>query len=106
MIRFATMRTLALPLALCGLLAACDSGPSTDVFVQACLQTQGTKPVCECVAKEAKSTLSSKLFTAMVLDMQGKKQEAEAITKDMTFEERAAFAQKQFAMLGKCMPNE
>jgi hypothetical protein len=35
--------------------------------------------------------------------MQGNKQESEALTEDMTFEERAKFAMQQFEVVGACV---
>jgi hypothetical protein len=92
--------------ALTGGVAACTKGPSNAEFVQACVKTQATQAMCECGAREARSKLSSKLYTAMVLDMQGKKPGLEALTAKMTMDERAAFAMQQFQILGKCMPRE
>lgn len=106
MIHSTKVRGLALAIGLGVAISACDKGPSEDEFVQACAKTQATPTMCKCAAKEAKAQLSTKLYTLMVLDMQGKKQEVEAMAADMSFDERAAFAQKQFEILGKCMPNE
>ena len=79
-----------------------SSGPSEAEFVQACLKTQAPKAVCECGAHEAKGSLSSEHYRMMVLDMQGKRPELEAMSEKMTFEQRATFAQEQFQVLGKC----
>lgn len=105
MSRSTMIHSLTLTIALGGPLTACKGGPSEAEFVQACVNTQATKPMCECAAKEAKSTLSTTLYSAMVLDMQGKKQEVAAIAEKMSFDERAAFAAKQFAIMGKCIPD-
>ena len=86
-----------------GSLSACGgSGPSEAEFVQACLKTQATKAVCECGAKTAKDSLPADHYRMMVLDMQGKRQELEAMSEKMNFEQRATFAQEQFQVLGKC----
>lgn len=101
--------TAASPFLLAALLgaAACGKGgPSKAEFVEACMKTQATAAICECAATEAKEKLSTKQFTLMVLDMQGKRQEVEALAADMSFEERARFAELQFGILGKCMPAE
>ena len=92
--------------ALLGVVACGKGGPSKAEFVEACKQTQATPAICECAAKEAKEKLSTKQFTLMVLDMQGKRQEVEALAADMSFEDRARFAELQFGILGKCMPAE
>ncbi len=89
------------------LLAGCAGGPSEGEFVQACMATSHpqlvTEAMCQCGAREAKSSLPPELYRAMVLDMQGKKQEEEASLGDLSFEKRADFAMKQFAILGKCL---
>ncbi len=106
MIRPTTILALVLTAASGAALAACKKGPNEAEFVQACLKTQATQAMCECGAREAKASLSTDLYTAMVLDMQGKKQEVEALTAQLTFDERAAFAMKQFQIMAKCMPDE
>jgi hypothetical protein len=85
-----------------GCIAACSSSSPNDTeFVQACLKTQATQPICECAAKEAKK-LSAEHYRIMVLDMQGNKQEVAALADKMSLDQRAAFAQEQFEVLGKC----
>jgi hypothetical protein len=106
MMKTAARGTLMLAV-LTGIVAACGKGgPSEAEFVEACKTTQATPAACACAAKEAKKQLSTKLYTLMVLDMQGKRQEVAALAEDMSFDERAKFAEQQFAILGKCMPME
>jgi len=103
-------RALASVLAASSMLAACSGGPSESEFVKACLASSQAQAVdakmCSCMAHEAKSTLSPKFYQAMVLDMQGKKQEEEALLGDMPFDQRAAFGMKQIEVLGKCLHHE
>ncbi len=97
---------LAAALVALGGLGGCGTGASESEFVQACRtgpQEHTTEATCSCAAHEARSRLSAAQFHAMVLDMQGKRQEAEASLGDMSFEQRAAFAQQQFEILGKCL---
>ena len=84
-------------------LAACSKAPNTAEFVRACVKTQATQQMCECAAKVAASKLSPDLFQAMVYDMQGKRQELAVISDKMSFDERASFAQQQFAIMGACI---
>ena len=87
------------------LLSACSASGGTGnegEFVQACLTTQATQAICECAAKAAKSAISDDHFHMMVLDMQGKKQELDAMAEKLSLDQRAAFAQEQFGILGKC----
>ena len=76
--------------------AGCGGGDA-GAFVQACMNESGSPAgamfeqnmgvskdaFCKCGAKTAKASLSGKAFHAMVLDMQGKKQEAYEITSKM-----------------------
>ncbi len=100
--QLARIRIVLVSAILAGSLDAGGSGPGEAEFVQACLTTQATKPACECGARTAKGTLSTDHYRMMVLDMQGKRQELEAMSEKMNFQQRAAFAQEQFEVLGKC----
>jgi hypothetical protein len=88
-------------------LTACGGGLGDAEFVEACLRSsspQGaTEAMCQCGAREARAALEPKLFDAMVLDMQGKTQEAEALVSDLPLDQRGEFAMQQFAILGKCL---
>jgi hypothetical protein len=103
--RSASSLTSALAL---GLLGGCAQGPSEAEFVQACLSSSSpqmgvTQAICQCGAREARSKLPADHYRAMVLTMQGKKQEAESLLGDMSFEKRAEFAMEQFQVLGQCL---
>ena len=103
---------------LAALLAACESGPSEAEFVAACLK-EGERNVankalrkeagvkgdafCKCAAKEAKASLSADAQRAMILDMQGKKQEASAISSKMSNADQMAFMQGATNIFGKCI---
>jgi len=63
----------------------------------------GTEALCRCGAHEARQRLPPQHFHAMVLHMQGKKQEAEQVLGDLSFEDRAKFAMEQFEILGACL---
>ncbi len=102
---------------LAALLAACDSGPSEAEFLAACLK-EGERSVankalrkemgvkgdafCKCAAKEARTTLSADAQRAMILDMQGKKQEASAISSKMSEADQMAFMKGASTIFGKC----
>jgi len=99
------------------LLLACGGGASEKEFVDACMKEgQGgasalldkelgvtRESFCSCGAKVAKSSLSSDGYQAMVLDMQGKKQEASAITSKMSEAEQTAAITVAGEMLEKCV---
>ena len=101
---------LALTLALT--LTACSAGPGDGEFVQACLNQPGpqlvkvTESMCKCAANFAHENFDPKLRQALVLNMQGRKQESEALVEGMSFEDRAQFAMKQFGMVGACLGGE
>lgn len=90
-------------------LGGCGGGASEGEFVQACMNQKGvqmvkvTEEMCQCAAKHSRETFEPKLQRAMVLDMQGKKQEAEALVEGMSLEERAKFAMQQFEVIGACV---
>jgi hypothetical protein len=90
-------------------LGGCGGGPGDVEFVQACLNQSGiqmvkpTQEMCQCAAKYSRENLEPKLRQAMVLNMQGKKQESEALVEGMSFDERAKFAMQQFEVIGACV---
>lgn len=99
------------------LLSACDSGPSDSDFVTACLKEgergankgmrremgiKNGEEFCKCGATAARASLSSDLRHAMVLDMQGKKQEASAITSKMSDTDKMAAIESTMSIFGKC----
>jgi hypothetical protein len=95
MLRYAPIVIIA------ALAAACGGGGEAE-FVKACMNESGSpssdmfqqqmgvskEAFCKCGAKTARSSLSGKAFHAMVLDMQGKKQEAFEITSKMGADEQ------------------
>ena len=99
------------------LIVGCDSGPSDSEFETACLnegergankamrREMGVKSdaFCNCLAKESRAQLSADGRRAMMLDMQGKKQEASAISSKMNDSEQAALMKGGMAMLEKCV---
>lgn len=101
---------------LTALAAACDAGPSEADFMTACL-TEGEKGVnkalrremgvksnafCKCAATEARNALSTDARRAMILDMQGKKSQASAISSKMSDAEQLAFLKGGMAVFAKC----
>ena len=84
-------------------------GPGEGEFVQACMNQKGiqmvkvTEEMCRCAAKYSHENFDPKLQRAMVLNMQGRKQESEALVEGMSFEERAKFAMQQFEVIGTCV---
>lgn len=107
-----------MPVLLLGaLIAACGGGPSDSEFETACL-TEGQRGAnkmlrremgvksdafCKCVTKESRSQLSADGRKAMLLDMQGKQQEARTITGKMNESEQAAFMKGGMAVLQTCL---
>jgi hypothetical protein len=103
--------------AFAALIVGCDSGPSDSEFETACLtegqrgankmmrREMGVKDAafCKCVTKEARSQLSADARRAMMLDMQGKKVEASAISSKMNDAEQAAFMKGGMTVFQKCV---
>ena len=99
-----------------GLLVACGGGASETEFVEACLkegQSAATQALdkelgvtregfCKCGAGVAKSSLSADGYRAMVLEMQGKREEATAITSKMSDADQEAAVKVAGEMLEKC----
>ena len=98
------------------LLSSCSSGPSESEFVAACTKEgQGAASqlldnelgvtrdtFCKCGASVAKSSLSSNGYRAMILDMQGKREEAASITSKMRASEQEASVKVLGDMVDKC----
>ena len=98
------------------LFTACNEGPSDAEFVAACLnEGQGLASqmldkelgvtrdaFCTCGASVARSSLSSDGYRAMILDMQGKREEATNITSKMSESEQEAALNVLGEMLEKC----
>jgi hypothetical protein len=90
-------------------LGGCGGGVDEGEFVQACMNQKGlqmvkmTEEMCQCAARYSRENLDPKLQRAMVLDMQGKKPESEALVEGMSFDERAKFAVQQFEVIGTCV---
>ena len=99
------------------MLLACSSGPSESEFVAACMQEgergankalsreMGIKrdAFCQCTAREAKAVVSADGYRWMMLDMQGKNQEAAALQAKMTESDRMDLAKAAMTVLGKCI---
>jgi hypothetical protein len=99
------------------LIAACDGGPSDSEFETACLKEgergankamrmeMGVKSeaFCKCLTKESRSQLSADGRRAVMLDMQGRKQDASAISAKMSEPEQMAFMKGGMAVVEKCI---
>jgi DNA-binding transcriptional regulator YbjK len=106
-----TANTLTVAFAATLLAAGCSGGPSDAEFVQYCMNQNGvqmvkmTEEMCQCAAKYSRENFDARLQRVMVLNMQGRKQEAEALIGDMSFDDRARFAEQQFEVIGQCVMN-
>jgi hypothetical protein len=93
------------------LLGGCAGGPSDAEFVQACMSSNErglnmvrmTEEMCQCAATYARENFPPPVRQAMSLNLQGRKQESEALLAGMSFDDRAKFAMQQFEMVGKCL---
>lgn len=110
------MSRVALVIVVGALFTACSGGPGDAEFVAACMnEGQGAASqmldeelgvtrdaFCKCGAPVAKSSLSSDGYRAMILDMQGKREEARSITAKMSESEQEAALKVLGEMLEKC----
>ena len=110
------MSRLAMAVVVGALFTACSGGPSDSEFVAACMgEGQGLasqmldeelgitrEEFCKCGAGVAKSSLSSDGYRAMILDMQGKSEEARSITSKMSESEQQAVLMVLGEMMEKC----
>jgi len=102
----------------CALLVACSSGPSESEFAAACMQEGqrganqamsrqmgivNRETFCQCTAKETKPLVSADGYRWMMLDMQGKRQEAAALEAKMSEADRMDMAKAALTVLGKCL---
>jgi hypothetical protein len=104
-------------LAVGALLVGCDSGPGASEIVSACMQEgargankalrremgiKSEKTFCHCVASEVKSNLTSDGQRVMLLEMQGQRGEARAISSKMNDSDQAALMHGAMKMIEKC----
>ena len=108
--------SLLMAVVVAGAISACGGGPSDTEFVEACLKEgQGgasqlldkelgvtREAFCKCGATVARSALSADGYPAMVLEMQGKGDEARSITSKMSDSEQLASVTAAGQMLEKC----
>ena len=106
----------AMVLVVGALFTACNGAPSDSEFVAACMnEGQGVASqmldresgitrdaFCKCGAPVARASLSSDGYRAMILDMQGKREEARNITSTMSESEQQAALEVLGEMLEKC----
>src|SRR5688500_14412087 len=100
------------------LLTACGGGPGGTEFVEACLREGQSaasqmldkelgvsrEAFCKCGEPIARSSLSTDGYRAMVLEMQGKGEEARAITSTMNESEQTAAGEVIGKTLEQCGP--
>jgi hypothetical protein len=104
------------PVAVSLLLTGCSGGPAEAEFVEACLNEGRSvasqlldkelgvtrDEFCKCGATFARSSLSADGYRAMILDMQGKGEEARSITSKMSESQQTAALQVAADMVEKC----
>ena len=114
--KLGNMSRLAMAAVAVALFMACNSGPSESEFVAACVkegQSAASQLLdkelgvtrdafCKCGASVAKSSLSSDGYRAMILDMEGKREEASSITSMMSESDQEASLKVLGAMVDKC----
>ena len=100
------------------MLAACGGAPSEAEFIAACMKEgesiaqkgrdrqMGVERdiFCKCATREAKATYSADGQRATILGMQGKKEEARAITAKMSDSDQKAHLMAGLTVMAKCVP--
>ncbi|MEZ5939488.1 MAG: hypothetical protein R3C52_14915 [Hyphomonadaceae bacterium] len=87
------------------LATACSGGGDTAVLVKSCVDEGTPKKDCECFIGEMKKNLDKDLYRSIVLDSQGKKEEAEKIRSDLSMEKQFSAIGVMMAAANKCNVN-
>jgi hypothetical protein len=106
----------ALAVVVGALFTACSGGPSDSEFVAACIREGESvasqmldkelgvtrDAFCQCGATFARSALSANGYRAMVLEMQGNREEARSLTSGMSESEQQAMVEVAAGMVEEC----
>lgn len=99
------MRT-RLILALCAAasLAACGAagGGGKSAMVSKCVEGGEDRKVCTCVADEMEKTLDKEIFQAMLLEAEGKSEEAQKIMSALPLGKQLGAATGMMGVMAKC----
>jgi hypothetical protein len=110
------MSRCAIAVVVGALLTACGGGPSDSEFVAACMKEgeSGASQMldkelgvtrdtfCQCGATFARSSLSANGYRAMILEMQGSREEARSLTSGMSESEQQAMVEVAAGMVEEC----
>lgn len=100
------------------LFAACDSGPSESEYLAVCLKEGQTRTnqmisrqmgvdrdaYCKCAAREVQAAVSPEGRRWMMLNMENKKQEAQALQAKLSDKEQEGLMKVALEVFGKCAP--
>jgi hypothetical protein len=98
------MRT-KLILAVCAAasLAACGAaGGGKSAMVTKCVDGGEDRKVCTCVADEMEKTLDKEIFQAMLLEAEGKSEEAQKIMSALPLGKQLSAATGMMGVMAKC----
>jgi len=96
------MKRFVLAAAAVLLLAACGAGGGKAAMVKSCVKEGEDKKTCECVATELEKNADKDVFKALVLQSQGKNEEAEKIMNALPMEKQFSAASAAMGAMMKC----
>jgi hypothetical protein len=100
-----SIHALCATIAASALLFGCSQAVSEADFVKECVANNPTanEALCSCMHRETLDRLPKEVHEAMLLGMQGRKQEAEALMSNIDMDKRGELMEKQFEIVGACM---
>lgn len=96
--RFVMAAAAVLMLASCGAVG----GGGKAAMVKSCVKEGEDKKTCECVATELEKNADKDVFKALVLQSQGKNEEAEKIMNALPMEKQFSAASAAMGAMMKC----
>jgi len=96
------MKRFVLAAAAVLMLTACGAGGGKAAMVKSCVKEGEDKKTCECVATELEKNADKDVFKALVLQSQGKNEEAEKIMNALPMEKQFSAASAAMGAMMKC----
>lgn len=94
------LRTIAICVAALTL-SGCGGGGKA-VIIDTCMEEGDSKEDCVCLAQVLEENLSPRAFEAMVLQAQGKDEEAEKVTDSLGMTEALSIASAMIEVMSEC----
>ncbi len=85
------------------LLAACGAaGGGASAMIKKCVDDGEDRKTCTCMVTEMEKTLDKEVFGAMVLQAEGKEDEAQKIMSNLPLNKQLGAATGMMGVMGKC----